>query len=53
MLTFSSLNYNWDEIAIQNVNNVYTDGEFQLKLPAGNRLLTMPKMKWTKVRKNL
>lgn len=44
------LNYSSESVTVENVDNVYTDGEFRLRLPAGWRLQAMPKMNWTQVK---
>jgi len=49
MTTSLGLNYSPEEVQVENSNNVYTDGEFRIKLPEGVGLLSMPKMVWTRV----
>ena len=49
MTTSLGLNYSPEEVQVENSNNVYTDGEFRIKLPEGVGLLSMPKMFWTRV----
>jgi len=50
MLPFLGINYNAEEIPVENSNNVYRDDEFQLKLPKGIGLVSLPKMFWTRVK---
>jgi len=50
MLPFLGINYNAEEIPVENSNNVYRDDEFQLKLPKGIGLVSLPKMVWTRVK---
>jgi len=50
MLPFLGIQYNAEEIPVENSNNVYRDDEFQLKLPKGIGLVSLPKMVWTRVK---
>lgn len=50
MITFLGINYNCEEVPIQNVDNVFSSEEFQIQLPTGIELVSMPKMMWTRVR---
>jgi len=37
------------ENLIGHKNNVYTDGEFKIKIPKHSSLVSMPNMSWTQV----
>ena len=53
MSLFLGVNFNSEEIPIQHNNNVYTDGEFNVKIPNHSRLIFMPNMTWTRVWHNI
>ena len=50
MFPYLGLNYNSEEVSLENSNNVYMDGEFRLVLPEGTGLVSMPRMSWIRVR---
>ncbi len=44
-----NIKYDPEEILVKNSKNVYTDGEFQLRLPQGFKLMSVPNMNWIQV----
>lgn len=50
MLTYLGINYNCEELPVEHIDNVYKNGEFQIKLPPSCGLVSMPKIVWTRVR---
>ncbi len=49
-IDFINVHFDSEEIPIEHNNdNVYTDGEFNIKIPKNSSLVSMPNMTWTQV----
>jgi hypothetical protein len=47
---FINVHFDSEETPIEHNNdNVYTDGEFNIKIPKNSSLVSMPNMTWTQV----
>lgn len=49
MTAYLGMNFDSEEVALERVQNIYTDKEFNVELPTDSALFAMPNMFWTRV----